>query len=85
MNISMKSINSINIYCFYYLKIDNSYYNAIGGVLSRVKITCVWGCFFIHHLTILQYFYISEAVLFWFLKRKYVFFTAEKTLYTEFL
>ena len=39
-------------------------------MLPLVKITCVWVCFFVYQLAVLQCFYVYEAVLLWFSKRK---------------
>ena len=71
---------TLHVLAFLYLKIDNSCYKAIGDVLPRVQNTCVWVCFLVYQLVVLQCFDVFKAILFWFSKRKDVFFTAEKTL-----
>ena len=77
----MKIIDSINLNCFQYVKIDNSCYDAIGGVLPRVKITCACVCFFVWVcLGFCNVFHVSEAVLFWFSKKEDVFLTVEKNI-----
>ena len=54
------------IHCFNFItKTDNSCYNTIGDVLPRVKITCVWVCFFVYQLAVLQcYDFLRENTCF---------------------